>query len=239
VEPPEVLFGQRGQIRPVKAHRPGEHASWWVEKPGGGEGDGRLAASRLTGNAEDLACLDGQAHAADGNDRGGKTPSVADGEVGDLGEATAFQPLLKRGLAISSTAKLSSPKAVPRSARHKPGTSSHTHSPKSMASPSVAQVEHRPPGDVVDVAEPDELEAGLGEHRERAAPKKFETMIPSMFGTMCARTMCQRLSPEMRDAWTNGRSRRAMACARRTFAPTPNPLMTITPIKTKRLPPCR
>src|ERR1039458_4778601 len=42
-----------------------------------------------------------------------------------------------------------------------------------------------------------------------AAPKKFATMIPSMFGTMWERTMCQRPSPEIRAASTKGRLRKA------------------------------
>jgi len=50
------------------------------------------------------------------------------------------------------------------------------------------------PGDVVDVAQAMNSSRPL-QNGEQAAPKKFETMMPSMFGTTWAKTMCERLSP--------------------------------------------
>jgi len=162
-------------------------------------------------------------------------PPIADGEVGDLEEGRHISPS-QAGVGDLVHGELSSPRTCPRAR----GTT-----PVREATPTPRGVWRRPPGpsrawspgDVVDVAEADELETGLCQHGEQRCPKKFETMIPSMLGTTWAKTMCQRLSPVIRAAWTKGRSRRAIACDRSTFAPHAQPVIVITPMSSRRLPP--
>ena len=65
---PQLICRERGEVGPLVAHRTREHPPGRVEEPGGGEGEGRLAASRLAGDPDDLAGGDGQAHPSDDDD---------------------------------------------------------------------------------------------------------------------------------------------------------------------------
>ena len=120
---------------PSKTNRARKYPRGRIEQPGRREGECRLARARLARHAHDFAGVHRETHVAHRRYGWGETPAVTDGEVANLKKG-AHACRLSRGFAISSTAKLSSPSDVPTSARHRPGTRSHTHSPSKMALPS-------------------------------------------------------------------------------------------------------
>jgi hypothetical protein len=116
-------------------------------QPGQGVDQGRLAAAALTGHAERLAAVQGEAHVDDGLD-GQRVRLVSHIETVDVEEhAHDRTPLtgvsrpvdtdrvadLRRGLDTSSMPKLISPAAVPSAAMHAAGGTNVYHSPVNKA----------------------------------------------------------------------------------------------------------